>query len=127
MKIIALTAVLTLGCTLASAQQYKVLYEFGGSSNNDGASSEAPLIFDRSGNLYGTTAYGGDPSCTGNIPGCGTVFELSPGSDGPALNERGSNQLSLAMFIKRRVHVPTVGQRFTNCRIRDEVSVAYTS
>ena len=82
MKIIALTAVLTLGCTLASAQQYKVLYEFGGSSNNDGASSEAPLIFDRSGNLYGTTAYGGDPSCTGNIPGCGTVFELSPGSDG---------------------------------------------
>ncbi len=37
------------------------------------------LVFDSSGNLYGTTAFGHNPSCTA---GCGTVFELVPGSNG---------------------------------------------
>jgi uncharacterized repeat protein (TIGR03803 family) len=37
-----------------------------------------PLVFDASGNLYGTTAFGGSfTNCGG---GCGTVFELSPPS-----------------------------------------------
>jgi len=37
------------------------------------------LVFDRAGNLYGTTRLGGaTPSCSG----CGTVFKLSPNSDG---------------------------------------------
>jgi len=35
------------------------------------------LIMDRSGNLYGTTAEGGDLSC-GVRYGCGTVFKLTP-------------------------------------------------
>ena len=37
------------------------------------------MVFDSSGNLYGTTEWGG-----GRCPseGCGTVFELAPGSDG---------------------------------------------
>lgn len=48
------------------------LYDF--ADGNDGATPTAGLIFDRSGNLYGATAYGG----TG---GGGTVFQLSP-SDG---------------------------------------------
>jgi uncharacterized repeat protein (TIGR03803 family) len=50
-----------------------VLYSFAGGT--DGASPWAGLIFDKAGNLYGTTAAGGSSNCTG---GCGTVFELSP-------------------------------------------------
>ncbi len=50
-----------------------VLYSFG--NGNDGAAPLAPLIFDYSGNLYGTTAGGGAFSN-------GTVFELSPSISG---------------------------------------------
>lgn len=39
----------------------------------DGESPQAGGIFDSAGNLYGTTKFGGDPTC-----GCGTVFELTP-------------------------------------------------
>jgi uncharacterized repeat protein (TIGR03803 family) len=56
-----------------SAWTEGVLYSFAGGT--DGASPWAGLIFDKAGNLYGTTASGGGTSCTG---GCGTVFELSP-------------------------------------------------
>lgn len=45
----------------------------------DGAQPFAGLVFDSSGNLYGTTAFGHNPSCSG---GCGTVFELMPGPKG---------------------------------------------
>jgi len=41
----------------------------------DGISPSGKLTFDRLGNLYGTTE-------TGGVGGSGTVFELSPGSDG---------------------------------------------
>jgi uncharacterized repeat protein (TIGR03803 family) len=43
-------------------------------SYGDGASPQAGLTFDASGNLYGTTSYGGNSSCAS---GCGTAFELS--------------------------------------------------
>ncbi len=49
-------------------------------NGNDGYSPYGGLIFDGSGNLYGTTYYGGG-SGTCNEPystGCGTVFELTP-------------------------------------------------
>ena len=52
-----------------------VLYNFGASST-DGNSPQAGLIMDASGNLYGTTNYGG-VNCVRSF-GCGTVFELSP-------------------------------------------------
>jgi uncharacterized repeat protein (TIGR03803 family) len=39
------------------------------------------LIRDTAGNLYGTTYQGGIDSCPG-YPGCGTVFELTPGTNG---------------------------------------------
>jgi len=54
-----------------------VLYTFKG--RPDGANPEAGLIFDKSGNLYGTTANGGWRYC---FIGCGTIFELTPKSGG---------------------------------------------
>lgn len=58
----------------------KVLHRFTGA---DGATPLAGLVFDAAGNLYGTTTYGGDLSCSGyGGTGCGTVFKLSPSSDG---------------------------------------------
>jgi uncharacterized repeat protein (TIGR03803 family) len=52
-----------------------MLYTFQNSS--DGVSPEGDLVFDSSGNLFGTTAYGGDQACANDI-GCGEVYELSP-------------------------------------------------
>jgi len=49
-----------------------VLYSFGG---DDGSGPAADVIFDASGNLYGTTAFGG-------VSGAGTVFQLTPGAGG---------------------------------------------
>lgn len=46
----------------------------------DGATPKAGLTFDRRGNLYGTTLYGGTQKCPFNTNGCGTVFELLPQS-----------------------------------------------
>ena len=57
-----------------------ILYTFQGGS--DGSYPVAPLVFDPKGNLYSTTEFGGDPTCTGNGDGCGTVFELSPNGTG---------------------------------------------
>jgi uncharacterized repeat protein (TIGR03803 family) len=56
-----------------------VIYDF--PFYDDGGFSHAGLISDSSGNLYGTTEYGGDLRC--NYPvGCGTVFELIPSVSG---------------------------------------------
>jgi uncharacterized repeat protein (TIGR03803 family) len=58
-----------------------LLYTFCSISNcTDGAFPLAGLIFDSAGNLYGTTAVGGDSSC--GVRGCGTVFRLAPGGNG---------------------------------------------
>lgn len=65
-----------------AATQYKVLYAFQG--GNDGNYPSGALVLDSAGNLYGTTLAGGGNQqwCTGQDPGCGIVFELSPGSGG---------------------------------------------
>jgi len=63
----------------------KVLYSFGTTSpTSDGASPFAGLIVDTTGNLYGTTTYGGSPNCLIDlgVDGCGTVFELVKSSSG---------------------------------------------
>src|SRR5258708_5575989 len=60
----------TLIVTATAAQQETVLHTFRQNAK-DGVWSFASLIFDASGNLYGTTSYGGAYNQ-------GTVFELSP-------------------------------------------------
>jgi uncharacterized repeat protein (TIGR03803 family) len=52
-----------------------VLYTFQGGA--DGSTPVAGLIADSAGNLYGTTALGGDTACNSG-DGCGTVFRLAP-------------------------------------------------
>ncbi len=54
----------------------RVLYDFKGSPGDDGATPHATLVFDRAGNLYGTTVSGG---VSGNF---GIVFKLTPTSQG---------------------------------------------
>lgn len=54
----------------------KVLYNFCSAPNcSDGANPRSYVIIDKTGNIYGTTYYGGAPGCFGT---CGVVFELSP-------------------------------------------------
>ena len=59
----------------ASSGKEQILYRFKGGT--DGQEPHATLIGITNGNVYGTTKYGGDPSCGGGV-GCGTVFELTP-------------------------------------------------
>lgn len=60
---------------------HTILYTFAGFS--DGADPEGEVVFDKNGNLYGTTNYGGTggPNCFGSP--CGTVFQLVPTASGP--------------------------------------------
>ena len=60
----------------------KVLYSFGEQSG-DGGNPAARLVFDKHGNLFGTTSAGG-------AYGCGTVFELTPSGTETVLYSFGS-------------------------------------
>jgi len=65
--------VLVLACSaLAVAQKQASLYRFQGDA--DGWNPIGFLIADKTGNLYGTTTYGGSSAC--DLYGCGTVFQL---------------------------------------------------
>ncbi len=61
---------------LSTAGKLTTLYTFNG---HDGDEPSTPLIGDAAGNLYGTTARGGDSAC-GSL-GCGTVFKLAPNGE----------------------------------------------
>jgi uncharacterized repeat protein (TIGR03803 family) len=52
-----------------------VLYAFQGSSDGEGPIGN--LTLDSSGNLYGTTEFGGDTAACGGL-GCGVVFKVTP-------------------------------------------------
>lgn len=64
----------------------RVLYSF--CSLSECADGEepgtGPLVLDASGNLYGTTYFGGSSGCSRS--GCGVVFELSPAGKEAALH-----------------------------------------
>jgi uncharacterized repeat protein (TIGR03803 family) len=77
----------------AQAQTFTVLYSFAGYPT-DGAGPGAGLLMDASGNLYGTTSYGGNVNgakCGGSgYIGCGTVFKLDTnGVEAPLHNFTG--------------------------------------
>jgi uncharacterized repeat protein (TIGR03803 family) len=88
--------------TAKGAWKEKVLRSFAG---KDGISPWAGLIFDQSGNLYGTTVLGGDRSLCDGL-GCGTVFKLSPNSKG------GWNETVLHTFFDHPGANPIAGLIF---------------
>lgn len=56
--------------------KFTSLYDFTGGS--DGSNPLGGLVRDKAGNLYGTTSYGGDLSCSlGYNVGCGVVFKIT--------------------------------------------------
>jgi uncharacterized repeat protein (TIGR03803 family) len=57
----------------------KTLVTFNGTN---GSLPQSTMVVDSNGNLYGSTALGGNGPCTGTPRGCGVVFELSPPSGG---------------------------------------------
>jgi uncharacterized repeat protein (TIGR03803 family) len=71
----------------AKAQTLAVLHAF--TSHNDGAEPGAGMTMDRAGNLYGSTMFGGDWSCTageGEPPGCGVLFGMRKAGSGWLFN-----------------------------------------
>jgi uncharacterized repeat protein (TIGR03803 family) len=77
-----LISILALAPGSLAASKFKTLYAFQGGT--DGATPVGRLALDQAGNLYGATNAGGTNAsyCTGEIQGCGTVFELQAGSGG---------------------------------------------
>jgi uncharacterized repeat protein (TIGR03803 family) len=61
--------------------QFTSIHTFNG---NDGLSPQGSLLVDASGNLYGSTAWGGNSKycSTYGLNGCGTVFRLTPTGKG---------------------------------------------
>jgi uncharacterized repeat protein (TIGR03803 family) len=58
-----------------------LIYSFKGVP--DGSGPVAPLVFDTTGNLYGTTGWGGtNAGVCATYAGCGTVFKLTPATGG---------------------------------------------
>jgi uncharacterized repeat protein (TIGR03803 family) len=77
----------TLGCgtvfeltNSGGAWTKSILYAF--QDGADGGEPGSELVMDGAGNLYGTAPIGGNTSGCNPPYGCGTVYELSPGSSG---------------------------------------------
>jgi len=65
----------TLFCILAKTRFFLAAYAWG--PDPDGNYPNSVLKFDSTGNIYGTTLYGGTGQACNNY-GCGTVFVISP-------------------------------------------------
>jgi len=80
LKLAAVVVLATATIPLAQAQSFTVLYSFAGYPT-DGAGPGAGLLMDASGNLYGTTSYGGNVNgakcARSGYAGCGTVFKVN--------------------------------------------------
>jgi len=70
---VAVAAALCVSNALAASWKEKVLYSFQGIP--DGAYPTGVVAFDKAGNMYGVTGWGGSASCPG-IAQCGTVYQL---------------------------------------------------
>ena len=91
--------------------QYTVLYNFCSRSNcSDGMYPSRRLVFDKQGNLYGTTVRGGDNRfCGWDNEGCGTIYKLTPEGKEIVLHNfcrqtnctDGANPLAGLIFDKR--------------------------
>jgi len=68
-----LTLPMFAGSALAGDEE-RVLYSF--EYAPDGANPEGNVVFDKAGNIYGTTPNGGSYVCVSGT--CGTVFQLIP-------------------------------------------------
>lgn len=79
---------LCIGSAAMAMAQGGVIHTFAGAPS-DGALPLAGLVTDGVGNLYGTTAQGGNGQCmvAGSVVGCGTAFELSFSSRGSTWTE----------------------------------------
>jgi uncharacterized repeat protein (TIGR03803 family) len=73
LRLAAITAAVLICSVLSFGQVETILHDF--IALPHGSTPEAPVIADAAGNLYGTTTYGG-------LYGLGTVFKMSPGSNG---------------------------------------------
>ena len=62
--------------------QYKVLHSFTRGDPAGFSPGGSQLVFDQAGSLYAATAHGGGGGNGCGWGGCGTVFKLTPGSDG---------------------------------------------
>ncbi len=71
------TLTLVLASTAPAAAKYGVLHDF--DCPTDGCGPNAGVVFDATGDAYGTTGSGGSGNC--NL-GCGTIFKLTPPSGG---------------------------------------------
>ena len=71
-----LLLMLAAGTTLASAQTYKDIHNFG--NGNDGVAPLGILTQARGGSLWGTTQEGGTNDCTGSGNLAGVVFKIGP-------------------------------------------------
>ena len=87
------TAQLTLGAAYGCGVVFKLTPNPDGSLDREGNSqfkkgrdgatpTGSGLVFDKAGNLYGTTMDGGGKGDCYDGPGCGTVFQLMPNPDG---------------------------------------------
>ncbi|HEY6768876.1 MAG TPA: choice-of-anchor tandem repeat GloVer-containing protein [Candidatus Sulfotelmatobacter sp.] len=85
-----------------------IIYDFQG--NGDAARPQAKLIFDKAGNIYGTTLAGGGASCPPFVIGCGTVFRLSP----PGTSGQGWTETVLHAFTGSDGQFPDAGLIFSN-------------
>jgi len=70
---------------LSPTSGYHSIYSF--QDSPDGRLPQGNLVVDAAGNLYGTTVYGGANKSGCNRLGCGTVFKLSPPTNGGTWTE----------------------------------------